>query len=290
MRCPGQRESAGSERAGASTLPGSSGGCAGAAALAAMREHPFSGSISGSHPSCRLHPGRPGPVPPLWETPRGPSLQEGAQTIRSAGDPGPPLPSLLPPFPSFLIQLQLRVPFRKDAVVQVLQRQTGMSMSSRHWQPRRSPEPAARAAAAQRGWSFTPTPALQPQPGFAALFMPDEGTRCPQPRSGSQRCKPLSWSRETARKAPTATPALTAASAPAGAAYVPPGGPRGWGLSGAPRHGPSKTELQGKRPGRYPVPGPPTAPRSSPLPATSPLLSSPSLPWGAQLGLPKPPS
>lgn len=212
-----------------------------------MREHPLSGSVSGSHSSCAA--GGRVPCPPApGDTPG--HVPAGADAPPALpGAPRPPSPSLLPPFPSFLIQLQLRMPFGKDTVVQILQGQTGMSTSARCWQPRHSPEPAARAAVAQRRWPLTPTPTLQLQPGFAVLFVPDEGTRCRQTRSGSKRHKPLSWSGETAGKEPAATPALTAAAAPAGAAYVPPGCPRGWGLSGAPRHGPSKTELQDERPG-----------------------------------------
>lgn len=66
---------------------------------------------------------------------------------------------------------------------------------------------------------------------------------------------------------------------PAPMAHVPPGGPRGWGLSVAPRHGPSKTELQDKEEGVTPHPNPHHFP--------APFL--PTLPLGAQLGMPQTP-
>lgn len=72
----------------------------------------------------------------------------------------------------------------------------------------------------------------------------------------------------------------------AGGRNVPPGCPRGWGLSGAPRHGPSKTELRDERPGCYGTPGPPRPRATAPAPLPS---SSPPLPWGARHGPPSPP-
>lgn len=206
-------------------MPDSPGGIERLPWLPVMWEHPSSRSIPGSHPRGT----------PDW-------------------DPRPPSLPLLPPFPSFLIQLQLCVPFGKDTVVQVLQRhQTGISASS--WGQIPLPQP-------QEGLVLPPTSAPQPQPGF----MLDEGMRC------RQLCK-----RGTAWKAPVALPAPMA--------HVPPGGPRGWGLSRAPRHGPSKTELQDKREGVTPHRNP-HSPCSNPPPPRS-LPAHPS-PWSTAWDAPNP--
>lgn len=97
----------------------------------------------------------------------------------------------------------------------------------------------------------SPISAPQPQPGF----MQDEGMRCHQ-----------LWDCGTAWKAPVALPAPMA--------HVPPGRLRGWGLSGAPRHGPSKTELQDKEEGVTPQLNPHHPCSISPSPRSPPTHPS----------------